>query len=78
MDEVRRAPALIAFSPRIEKQQLELKQFLRINLYQHYRVARMSSKARRIITDLFNALLAEPTLLPPDVQVRAGTAVCAE
>ncbi len=71
VDEVRRAPALIAFSPRIEKQQLELKQFLRINLYQHYRVARMSSKARRIITELFNALLAEPKLLPPDFQVRA-------
>ena len=70
-DEVRQAPALIAFSPGIEKQQLELKQFLRINLYQHYRVARMSSKARRIITELFDALLAEPKLLPPDFQARA-------
>ena len=70
-DDVRRAPALIAFSPRIEKEQLELKQFLRVNLYQHYRVARMSSKARRIVTELFNALLAEPKLLPPDFQTHA-------
>ena len=70
-DDVRRAPPLIAFSPRIEKEQLELKQFLRVNLYQHYRVARMSSKARRIVTELFNALLAEPTLLPPDFQAHA-------
>lgn len=70
VDEVRRAPGLIAFSPRIEKQQLELKQFLRDNLYQHYRVARMSSKARRIVTELFDALLAEPKLLPPDFQAR--------
>jgi len=69
--DVRRAPALIAFSPRIEKEQLELKQFLRVNLYQHFRVARMSSKARRIVTELFNALLAEPKLLPPDFQARA-------
>ena len=71
IDDVRRAPALIAFSPRIAKEQLALKQFLRVNLYQHYRVARMSSKARRIITELFNALLAEPKLLPPDFQTRA-------
>jgi dGTPase len=71
LNEVRRAPALIAFSPHIEKEQLELKQFLRVNLYQHYRVARMSSKARRILTELFNALHAEPKLLPPDFQARA-------
>ena len=64
VEDVRRAPALIAFSPRIEKEQLELKQFLRVNLYQHYRVARMSSKARRIVTDLFNALIAEPNYAP--------------
>lgn len=71
IDEVRRAPALVSFSPRIEKEQLALKQFLRDNLYQHYRVARTSSKARRIVTELFNALLAEPKLLPPDFQTRA-------
>jgi dGTPase len=33
----------------------------------------MSSKARRIITDLFQAFLAEPGLLPPEFQVRAKT-----
>jgi dGTPase len=71
LDDVRRAPVLIAFSPRMEKEQLALKQFLRVNLYQHYRVARMSSKARRVVTELFNALIAEPKLLPPDFQMRA-------
>ena len=71
VDDVRRAPVLIAFSARAEKEQLELKQFLRVNLYQHYRVARMSSKARRIVSELFGALLAEPNLLPPDFQARA-------
>jgi dGTPase len=69
--EARQAPTLIGFSPRIEKEQLALKQFLRVNLYQHYRVARMSSKARRIVTELFNALIAESKLLPPEFQVRA-------
>ena len=53
-------------------EQLELKRFLHENLYRHYRVARMSSKARRIVTELFNAFLAEPRLLPPEFQARAG------
>jgi dGTPase len=71
-EDVRRAPALIAFSPRIQSEQLELKRFLRKNLYQHYRVARMSSKARRIVTGLFDAFIDEPRLLPPDFQERAA------
>ena len=60
VDDVRRAPALIAFSDGIRDEQLELKRFLHENLYRHYRVARMSSKARRIVTELFGAFLAEP------------------
>lgn len=73
MSDVRRAPPLVCFSERIEREQLELKQFLRINLYRHYRVARMSTKARKIVTDLFQAFLAEPGLLPPEFQIRAKT-----
>lgn len=72
MADVRVAPPLIAFSEKIHRGQQELKQFLRSNLYQHYRVARMSAKARRIVTDLFGAFLADPKLLPPEFQVRAG------
>jgi dGTPase len=71
VDDVRKAPAMIRFSQRIQQEQTELKQFLRTNLYRHYRVSRMSSKARRIITDLFQAFLAEPGLLPPEFQARA-------
>ena len=59
------APALVAFSPDMNRQQQLLKQFLRINLYQHHQVARMTNKARRIVTDLFDAFAAEPRLLPP-------------
>ena len=62
---------MIRFSERIQREQAELKKFLRTNLYRHYRVSRMSSKARKIITDLFQAFLAEPGLLPPEFQVRA-------
>jgi dGTPase len=72
LQDVRIAPALIAFSAEIREQQQELKTFLRRHLYQHYRVARMSSKAKRIIRDLFQAFLGDARLLPPEFQVRAA------
>ncbi|HZN23827.1 MAG TPA: deoxyguanosinetriphosphate triphosphohydrolase [Burkholderiales bacterium] len=72
LEEVRSAPALIGFSESVRAEQLELKRFLNEKLYRHYRVARMSSKARRIVTELFGAFLAEPTLLPPEFQSRAS------
>lgn len=69
--DIRRAPAMIRFSDRIRDEQAELKRFLHTNLYRHYRVSRMSSKARRIISDLFQAFMNEPGLLPPEFQARA-------
>ena len=72
LEEIRSLPLLIGFSEAIREEQLELKRFLNENLYRHYRVARMSSKARRIVSDLFGAFLAEPVLLPPEFQARAG------
>ncbi len=74
LDDVRNAPALITFSERMESDALELKRFLRSNLYQHFQVNRMTSKARRIIGELFDAYRSEPNLLPPDYQLNAGTA----
>ena len=71
LEAVRLAPPLIAFSPRIRRESQELKQFLRRNLYQHYRVTRMSAKARRIVSDLFQAFLSDTRLLPPEFQARA-------
>jgi dGTPase len=72
LEDIRSGPALIGFSQEIRADQLELKRFLNKNLYRHYRVARMSSKARRVVSDLFETFLAEPTLLPPEFQSRAG------
>jgi len=56
----------------IQRQQQELKQFLRLNLYQHHQVARMTNKARRIVADLFSAFVAEPRLLPPQYHEQAS------
>lgn len=71
IEDVRNAPTLIAFSPTIRGEQQELKRFLSQRLYQHYRVARMSEKAARIVTELFDALSGNPRLLPPQYQLKA-------
>jgi dGTPase len=41
-------------------------------MYRHYRVNRMTSKARRVVQDLFRLLTAEPQILPPEWQRLAG------
>ncbi|HKO68850.1 MAG TPA: deoxyguanosinetriphosphate triphosphohydrolase [Burkholderiaceae bacterium] len=74
IDAVREAPMLAAFSASMRAEADELKAFLHDHLYRHYRVMRMSAKARRIVTDLFNAFVEEPRLLPSDHQKRAGVA----
>ena len=69
IDDVRSAGPLITFSDEMRNKAALLKRFLRENLYQHYQVNRMTSKARRIIKELFEAFMQEPRLLPPDYQV---------
>lgn len=71
LDEVRKAPPLVSFSAGVAEEHLALKQFLRNHLYRHYKVVRMTKKAERIITELFEAFLAEPRLLPPEHQAKA-------
>jgi dGTPase len=46
----------------------ELKDFLYNKLYRHPRVVRMAVKAERVISDLFNAYVNEPAILPTHVQ----------
>ncbi|MFA4968200.1 MAG: deoxyguanosinetriphosphate triphosphohydrolase [Sulfuritalea sp.] len=71
--DVRTAPALIAFTDAMQAENRALKGFLREHLYQHYQVLRMTTKARRIIHDLFNAFIADPRLLPPQYQDMAAS-----
>ncbi|MDH5447238.1 MAG: deoxyguanosinetriphosphate triphosphohydrolase [Gammaproteobacteria bacterium] len=72
IDEVRtQATKLAGFSQEMQAMNLELKQFLRQHLYRHYRVHRMSAKASRIISALFNAFMDDIGLLPQDYQQSA-------
>lgn len=73
IDDVRTKPMLIAFSPDMRAQQTELKRFLRTHLYQHYRVNRMSAKAQRIVRELFEGFMHDPSLLPDDYQQQSDT-----
>jgi dGTPase len=70
-DEVRAAPPLIAFSAEVGARSLQLKQFLFEHLYRHFRVVRMTSKAARIVTDLFEAFADDVRLLPDEHRRKA-------
>ncbi len=59
---------MVKFSEQMASQILSLKQFLRKELYQHYRVHRMSNKATQIISGLFTAFMNDIKLLPPEHQ----------
>ena len=63
---------LAGFSKPMQTMNRELKQFLRNHLYRHYRVHRMTSKARSIIRALFDSFLDDPLLLPPEAQHKAA------
>ena len=69
LDGVRNQPKpLMSFSEEMTALILELKQFLRHNLYQHYRVHRMSRKAYDILTALFDAFINDTKILPPEAR----------
>lgn len=59
---------VVAFSEEMHRRNRELKDFLYKNLYRHYRVMRMAVKAERILTDLFNSYIEEPSTLPRHFQ----------
>jgi len=68
---VRTARPLIAFSAPVADGARQLKQFLFENLYRHSRVLRMTSKASRIVNELFAAFVDDSRLLPQDHRRKA-------
>ena len=58
--------ATICFSETLREQNLELKKFLRVQLYKHYRVQRMTKKAEQVLTALFEAFMNDLNILPPE------------
>jgi dGTPase len=61
-----RSAPLIGFSDSTGEANHTLKSFLREHVYKHYKVQRMTSKARRVMTQMFEAFLADPGLMPEE------------
>ena len=73
IDEVRRQPAaLVGFSAQTREEHQELKRFLRAHVYQHYKVQRMTTKAKRMMRELFDTFMSDVNLMPPE---HSGTAL---
>lgn len=71
VDDVRNhSEKMVRFSEYMLHLHKELKRFLHANLYRHHRVRRMTVKAQRLIKDIFNAYMSDPSLLPKDEQDR--------
>ena len=67
MDDVRQQPKpLAALSETGREEHTELMMFLRDRLYRHYKVLRMTSKARRVLRELFEAFFGDVNLMPPE------------
>ena len=72
-DDIRRLGRPVAgFSEKMHKHDKALKEFLHTHMYRHYKLNRMTSKARRVVRELFELLVSEPECLPTQWRSRAG------
>jgi len=72
---VRCAPQpVVALSLKFTEANRVIKEFLFARMYRHWRVNRMSAKARVLTGELFRILHADPSLLPDGWRARAGEA----
>jgi len=60
--------ALLGLSEAVAAEHLELKRYLRQEVYKHYRVLRMTTKARKVVHSLFAAFFETPELMPTEHQ----------
>jgi dGTPase len=71
VEDIRRQPGdIVTYSEAMQAANRELKNFLYKNLYRHWRVMRMASKAHRFLTQLFQLYTADTSLLPWQTQAR--------
>lgn len=77
-DDARQAEmALVAFSENMSKELEQLREFLFSSVWRHYKVNRMTSKAKRVMRQLYELFMAEVNILPHDWQVVDGTPLTA-
>ncbi len=72
-DDIRRAPGpMIAFSAEGMEANRAIRAFLTERMYRHWRVNRMTAKARRLVGELFAMFASDPALLPAEWGARAA------
>ena len=72
-DGIRRAKKpVVGFSPRMSDANNAIKEFLRARMYRHWKVNRMTLKARRLTEALFGVLHEDPSTLPDGWRALAG------
>jgi dGTPase len=65
---------VVAFSDAMAANDKALKSFLFKRMYRHYKVNRMTAKAKRVVHDLFAQFFEEPDCLPDEWRARADGA----
>ncbi len=69
---------LVAFSPGMAETIQSLRLFLQDRMYRHYKVNRMTLKARRLVEDLVDVFMGAPECLPDGWREQAGSSGSAE
>jgi dGTPase len=65
---------LVGFSKSVRRMNGEMKKYLFQHMYSHYRVARMASKAERVIQGIFRAYMERPQMLPDSPRIMCQSA----
>src|SRR6056300_1278299 len=66
---------VIGFSSGMAADLETIRGFLFTNMWRHYKVNRMTSKAKRVVTELFNLFMSETNTLPDEWQMICGTGI---
>ena len=70
-DDIRLMPvAVCEFSDSFREKEAPLRHFLMTRMYRHYKVNRMMAQAGRVVAELFELFISDPTILPTEVQAR--------
>ena len=72
-DDIRHMPeAVCDFSEAFREKEAPLRHFLMTRMYRHYLVNRMMAQAGRVVGELFEMFIDDPTILPTELQAKAG------
>ncbi|MEM7729979.1 MAG: deoxyguanosinetriphosphate triphosphohydrolase [Pseudomonadota bacterium] len=68
-DDIRHLPeAICDFSASFREKERPLREFLMTRMYRHYLVNRMMGQASRVVSELFGLFIADPSILPTELQ----------